>query len=218
MNIKESEEELFAEWSAKRPGFVSDGVVDEESYIHSNPRLVFVLKEVNDPGGGGWDLRQFVRDGGRAQTWNNVTRWVEGIRRLPEEIPWSELAEISEEKRHQVLKSIVAVNLKKSPGGHTSNASDVSGVADEDKVFLDRQFSLYDPDIIICCGTSDTFHWLVPLCEKPEWKSTQRGVSYHEYKTNKFIIAYSHPEARCASPLLYYGLVDAVREIKKKAT
>ena len=47
----------------------------------SSPSIVFILKEVNDPDGGGWDLRQFLRNNGdRPQTWNNVARWVHGIR------------------------------------------------------------------------------------------------------------------------------------------
>ena len=33
-----------------------------------------LLKEVN--GGEDWDLREFLREGGRKQTWDNVTRWV----------------------------------------------------------------------------------------------------------------------------------------------
>ena len=88
MSIRDSEEELFAEWRAKRPGFVSDGVVHEDTYLQSSRKLLFVLKEVNSPGVGDWDLRDFLKRGDRPQTWDNVTRWVEGIRRLTEDIPW----------------------------------------------------------------------------------------------------------------------------------
>jgi len=213
MNIGTSEAELFSEWSAKRPGFVADGVVDENAYLQSSPKLLFVLKEVNDPDGGGWDLREFVRDGGRPQTWNNITRWVEGIRRLSDDVPWNELSEVDEERRCKTLRSIAAVNLKKSPGGHTTDSAALVKIAEEDRVFLTRQFSLYDPDVIICCGTSDPFHLLVQFCEQPQWRRTRRGVWFHEHKASKYVVAYSHPEARCASPLLYYGLVDAMREI-----
>ncbi len=213
MSIRASEEELFAEWRAKRPGFVADGVADEDAYLQSSRKLLFVLKEVNDVDGGGWDLRKFVRDGGRAQTWNNITRWVEGIRRLTEDIPWNELAEIDEERRRDTLRTIAAINLKKSPGGHTTDLVALAKVAEEDKVLLNRQFSLYDPDVIVCCGTSDTFHLLVSLCAQPQWRCTHRGIWFHEYKAGKYIVAFSHPEARCAPSLLYYGLIDAMREI-----
>ena len=138
---------------------------------------------------------------------------VEGIRRLPEDIPWQELADIDENRRRRTLRSIAAVNLKKSPGGHTTDSAELAKFAEEDRVFLNRQFSFYDPDVIICCGTSDTFHWLVKLNGQPRWRITRRGIWFHERDAGKFVIAYSHPEARCAPPLLYYGLIDAMREI-----
>jgi hypothetical protein len=213
MNIRQSENELFAEWSSKRPGFVADGVVDENAYLQSSLKLLFVLKEVNDIGGGGWDLRQFLRDGGRKQTWNNVTRWVEGIRRLPGGIPWEELEYIGEERRRHALISIAAVNLKKSPGGHTTDSRVLANIAEEDKIFLNRQFALYDPDVIVCCGTSKIFGSLIQLHEQPQWENTRRGVRFYEYSKEKFVVDYSHPEARCAWPLLYYGLLDAMREM-----
>lgn len=213
MNIRTSEEELFAEWRPKRRGFVADGVIDESAYLQSSRKLLFVLKEVNDPDGGGWDLREFVKKGERARTWDNITRWVEGIRRLGEDIPWSELVEIDGERRRETLKSIAAVNLKKSPGGHTTDSAELAKISEEDRVFLARQFALYAPDVIVCCGTSDLFHSLVPICEQPQWKSTRRGVRFHAYRPEKFVVEYSHPEARCTPQLLYYGLIDAIREI-----
>lgn len=33
------------------------------------------MKEVN--GGKDWDLRKFLYDGGRSQTWDNIARWTQ---------------------------------------------------------------------------------------------------------------------------------------------
>jgi len=44
MDIRASEEILFTEWHAKRPGFVADGVVDENAYLLSSPKLLLVLQ------------------------------------------------------------------------------------------------------------------------------------------------------------------------------
>ena len=52
MNTREKEDLIFEEWRHKRHGVVSDGVVDQDVYLGSNPRIVFILKEVNDPDGG----------------------------------------------------------------------------------------------------------------------------------------------------------------------
>jgi len=220
MSIRDRENELFEKWSANRQRFVKDGVVDEKSYLNSSAKIMLVLKEVNDPGGGNWDLREFIREGARSQTWDNITRWIYGIRNINKDIEWKEVQEISEERRKEYLKSICAINLKKSPGGHTTNNNVLSQVANKDKVFLNEQFSIYNsdlPDLIICCGSvvSELFHNLIEFSEKPNWKMTKRGIWYYEYQINKYVIEYSHPETRVANCLLYYGLVDAVREILK---
>ncbi|MFT3733718.1 MAG: hypothetical protein QM776_01555 [Rhodocyclaceae bacterium] len=213
MSITDAENNLFAEWRAKREGFVADGVADEQAYLQSNRKLLFVLKEVNDGNGGGWDLREYLRQGARAQTWANITRWTEGIRKIGEDFSWDELVEVDEDRRVSTLRSIAAINLKKSPGGHTSDPEELARISREDKVFLNRQFSLYAPDIVVCCGTSGLFHALVTVSESIRLQKTRRGIAFHEYQPGKFIVDYAHPEARCASHLLYYGLVDAMREI-----
>ena len=207
---------LFAQWRHDRGGFVADGVVDEQSYRTSKPKLLFVMKEVNDPGGGDWDLRKFIAEGARSQTWDNITRWVQGIRKLPSEIPWDQLTEITEDSRRATLRSISAINLKKSPGGHTTDNKALWGISGADKEYFNKQFGLYDPDITICCGsvTSNILHWLVDFTTLPNWLMTTRGVWFHECAPGKFVISYAHPAARVADCLLYYGIVDALREIK----
>ena len=217
MNIREKEDLIFEEWRHKRHGFVSDGVVDQDVYLGSNPKITFILKEVNDPDGGDWDLRQFLREGGRAQTWDNITRWVRGIRKLPEGIRWENLSEITIEQRQETLKTICAINLKKSPGGHTTDNQSLWTTSVKDKELLRKQFDLYDSDLTICCGsvTTEIFHQLSDFGSEPNWVITSRGIWYHEYKPSHFIIDYTHPEARVSDCLLHYGLIDAVKEIWK---
>lgn len=220
MTIKEREKIIFERWSMSRPGFIADGIVDEESYLASYPKLMFVLKEVNKHDKGeqnpkDFDLRDFLRKGARPQTWNNVARWVKGIRNLSEDIEWRLVNEMSEQDRCELLKSICAINLKKSPGGYVADKNLLSKVAVEDKDYLNQQFSLYNPDLVICCGStvSYLFDNLILVPNKSEWKTTRRGILFHEYEGKKYVIKYSHPETRVTDCLLFYGVVDAVREI-----
>jgi hypothetical protein len=226
MSIHEKEEELFTEWrdawkvrvgnSSAPLMFIPDGVVDENAYLESNYKLLFILKEVNgDNEGKGFDLREFLLDeGGRNQTWGNITRWVEGIRQLPKEIAWHEIKDIYDERRIKALRSIVAVNMKKSPGVHTADEGQITHAAAQDKKFLKRQFSLYDQDIAICCGTTGMYERLIPDAAL-EWRITSRGIEYCEPKEGKYIVNYVHPGARVPDYLKYYGLIDALREILK---
>jgi len=212
MNISDSEEQLFSQWQGSREGFVRDGVVSEKDYLESNPKIALILKEVNDPDGGGWDLREFIAEGGRPQTWDNITRWVHGIRNRKSIPNWDFYSEITNEFRIDILRSICAINLKKSPGTHTTDHASLNAVANQDKAYIQRQFDIYDPDITICGGTIDLFKWVAGHDSK-EWKTTSRGIWWYERDVNKCVISFSHPEARVHNPLLVYSLLDAVNEI-----
>lgn len=218
MGIAEREEELFQRWAPTRPGFVRDGVIDPAIYRKSSPSILILLKEVNDPGpdGGGWDLREFVRDGARHQTWNTVTRWVMAISSLPGEKPWRDVYPVSTEQRRDVLRNISAMNLKKSPGGDTTVVANFRQVVEEDRAFIREQIGLYNPQIIICCGSivADVYYSFLKPEDSSSWQSTTRGVEFLTLASGCSVISYSHPEARISGNLLHYGLVDAVREIR----
>lgn len=114
MSIKEREELLFQKLREKDPDIVADGVICEQLFLNARYKIVYILKEVN--GGKSWDLRDFVYEGGRPQTWDNIARWTEGILSWEKEFPWSEMEMDNEQRRLGELKKIAAVNLKKTSG------------------------------------------------------------------------------------------------------
>ena len=215
MSITEKENELFIRWSANRPGFIMDGVSDERAYQASEPKIVFVMKEVEDPGEGSGDHREFLRRGASPQPWNHITRWVIGLRQLDEDIAWNLFEDVSVQHRSGTLRSICVMHLIKTPAGHAAQNPGLESTEQEDKKNLNAQFRLYDADLVICCGaaTSDIFHSLITFEPPPVWQTTKRGIRFHEYGPQKYVVSYSYPEARVQDCLLYYGLVDAVREM-----
>jgi hypothetical protein len=212
MDILEKELTLFNDWKGTREGFVFDGIVSEVDYKRSKIKLCFVMKEVNDEHGGGWDLREFIREGARPQSWNNITRWVKCIRNADHEINWSLLENITEEVRIECLRSICAMNLKKSPGTHTTVRANFETVVSEDKSFIKKQYSIYDPDITVCCGTGWDLRFALDLNEGEVFE-TNRGIKWFLNANQKPVIIFAHPAARVQYSLLVYGLIDAVREI-----
>ena len=216
--IAEKEKRLFDAWPSRQESFVKDGVVDVDEYARSRVKLLFVLKEVNDPGVGGWDLRKFLRKGACGPTWNTVTRWVEGIERLPRIAPWNELENVDNDQRKRILRKIAAVNLKKEPGAGVADYDQLREAVQRDRQSISDQLSLYAPDYVICCGSDVTalLFGTEPIGVYPldddDWKSTRRGVWYSMVNGTPHI-AYFHPQARMPGNLVHYGLIDAVAEL-----
>ena len=209
--IAEEENRLFSELRRDNPDIIDDGLASEEDYLSAKYKIMYVLKEVN--GGKGWSLREFVRNGGRPQTWDNIARWTEAILDLETEKPWSYWENGNEARRKKYLKMVCAVNVKKTSGGHTSHADEIYQAAMNNSTILQKQFSLYHPDIIICCGTEKAF---VDACYKhqePNWRMTSRGIWYFA-DNGRVVVSFAHPEARVKDCFLHYALVDAVREIR----
>jgi len=212
MSINRKERILFEKWASHRDWFVCDGVVSEAHYLASKIKLCFVLKEVNDEGGGGWDLREFLRSGGRPATWDNVARWAFCIENLDEDISWQTLESLCESEKTRILRTICAMNLKKSPGTHTTERSSFSAIVREDQQFILQQYEIYDPDITVCCGTGWEFREVLGLgCV--ELFETSRGIKWFKDNNGCPIVIFPHPEARIQDSILAYAFVDAIREI-----
>jgi hypothetical protein len=216
MGISTNEDKLFGRWELRRRDLVRDGAVDEHAFSKSRQKLLFLLKDVNSPGNGGWDLRDRIRkEAGQPEAWDLVTRWVFGIRNLDQDFAWSDLETITPQQRRESLVSVALMNLKKTPGGGTTDDVDLKRIAREDTAFLKEQYGLYGADLVVCCGpiVAELFEEVIEEPSSGPWASTRRGIHYKRTAPGKHVIKFSHPGTRADHSLLYYGLVDAVREI-----
>lgn len=118
----------------------------------------------------------------------------------------------NEKRRKYYLKKIGVINLKKTPGQNTSNYKEISRAASENRNLIKKQVDLYNPDIIICCGTAEDFATNYLESKLVNWKMTKRGIQYIKCN-NKIIVSFAHPEARIRDAYLYYALIDGAREI-----
>ena len=185
--IASLEEACFAKWRERRPHLVPDGAVHPATYEASNPKLLFILKEVNDIHDPTWDLRGFLReDCGRRQTWNNVARWVAALTPGGSEHRWDQIREV-ENVRPCRLKSIAAMNVKKTTGVGSSDWNELAKFASEDTDLLEEQFGIYEPDFAVLCGVP--LDWIPQFqCVRPQW--TNRGIEFREYVDRKYGIAF----------------------------
>lgn len=218
--ITEAENRLFTTWkdwieAHDDPGiFVPDGMVEPEEWECAPVKLLFLLKEVNDPGEG-FDLRAFLRKGAHGKTWNTVTRWVEGIENLAGGEPPDPAQGIDEERRARALRKIVAMNLKKTPGGGRAYLPDFRAAVCRDRKFIHAQLALYNPDYVICGYTAGLLFGADALrphrdCGDP--MTTAGGERYYLVNGTPHIDWY-HPGALVRRDVLDGGLFQALRDI-----
>lgn len=238
MNIKDEENRLFEEWkqSNDKPvgDFVPDGTVNPKRFHVANKKLLFVLKEANMTEGPDsnedskerspvpFDLRQYLVEGAEGSTWNNVTRWTRGILNLENDLNWCahKLGNVDNDCRKKYLPEICALNLNKWGGGGFTKESEFRESVMKDVPFIRKQLSLYldncKLDFVICCG-SIVWELLMGTIIKEQNPNseayTNRGVVYKRLPTGTIVINYYHPQAHWPAHMLYYTLIDAVREL-----
>ena len=198
---------LLDEWYNSRKNyapFVDDGIFDTKIFNEQKNKVLFVLKEANWTGVPGQreNLCSILLNssGGSWKSWNNIARWAKAILDddcYPENIYY--------EERHDTLRRIAAVNLKKEAGKDSANGNELVKFATDDAVFLKRQIDEIAPDIIICCGFSRPksnaeilYENVFPSSEKTEWKSfnvTQKEIWYFEYKDIP-VVSFYHSNCR----------------------
>lgn len=219
--IAEQETALFARWKSARKGesFVEDGVFDEESWKEAKPKVTFVLKEPNWPGGSG-DVRENLRRGcdeNHWKTWDNIARWAQAL------LEGGEFHEtrFTREERWALLRRISAMNLKKAGGGGSARDSVIRKHARRDWEFLREQLLLYLPDIMVCCGpvvgralSRDVF----PRAGLPvqDWEDGGDWNCFYTRFPEKErltpVLCFRHPQLRCskeAVPALFRQVKDA---------
>jgi len=214
MEIKKKENNLFEDWKLKRPNLIPDGIVNHDNYCNNPTKVLYILKEVN--GGKNWDLRNFLSKGGRWRTWNNVVRWQFGIENVNDNSikRFNEINYVNNEIRKKYLNKIAVVNLKKVSGSNSSKMSEIERYSREDRDYLKKQIKLYEPDVIICCGTGEIVEKHKLTEGLTEWKHTSSGIKYSQ-NNETIVIDYFHPQQyRIRKEKLYIDLIYAYLEIK----
>ncbi len=224
--LKKEEDALFAKWPTP-PGarIVRDGVMDAVGYLsHQGPKMLFVLKEANDPGGGGWGLRDHVLGPQcGAKTWDNVTRWKRVVDAWHTGAPiaglWEDrLANLSLKDRGSELRDVAIVNMKKVPGGSRASMSAIYQAARDDHAFLKEQFDLLNPDVVVVCG-SDPAHYpyLLESGKRRLWKQVSAEVQAMRWPMNgrdRVVVRTWHPQASVNARHMAESLYRALSSVK----
>lgn len=227
MSLFAEENKIFEEWEkvlGKLP-LVKDGIVYETKWVESSPKILFVLKEANhkeDPHSAVLS-RKWLYNGAWSNTWGNIAMWTHAIRHYKENLKWSaeiNLRSLENARRKYHLQTIAAMNLKKTPGGATTNKVELREFVKKYKDLLRNQVDLYWPqvDIIVCCGV-DVFSLFrslikdIPLQKhtfQPVDTNKAKTIFYYQTDDGKLIIDFYHPQAHMSKEFMYNSIRDIV--------
>lgn len=205
--------ELFSEWknkdSHKGKLFITDGIIDDNHWVNSEIKVLFLLKEAYDSKKveGSWDLPALIRRkkvSGR--TFKPMAQWaygIQGVLKSHEILPFQEDGANVE---HALLSSAV-VNLKKSGGKSKSNSENLSTYVDEDWDLISKQIRIISPKIVICGNTWSLISKKIPNKKISDSAYLSDGVIY---------ISYWHPSNRASNLMSYYSLCALVQMAMRK--
>jgi hypothetical protein len=223
------ENELFEQY--KDVVEARDGIVNDEEWENLNskiPKILFLLKETN---GYDDDLRSFLKNGGRVQTWGNIARWSFLIKKMiaKNEVPkFEDFQKRSNEcARKKHLSTACVVNLKKTAGTSTTKPNEFLDHFKNPKTIdlLKEQMKLYPQfDIIVCCGAIVFEIFRNKVLEEKELKTIKdfnvkngnncRNLKLYKSSKGYYIIDFIHPQQRTfTNENVWESLVDIVKEI-----
>lgn len=198
-----SKYEARAKELGERHGIIKDGIVNDNYYEASQPKILWVLKEAweklkDDQIGGGWSVTQDLLNNPDFEFKNNGTYPAmayasHAIRNGYAD--YSTIPKLSESVDVQKsLKSLAYINLKKIPGGTRSEQEDIRNYAITYQDLLIQQICEIKPDVIIYGNTYDFIQSPQALPTNP-LPSHKPGVGFTKKDSILHISTY-HPANR----------------------
>lgn len=197
---------------------VMDGIVNDNEYLNSKFKILWVLKEPHDKGGGGWDMRKFIGDKKELMkypkwqsTFSNIIYVTYSILNGLE--CWDDMYNISEKPEMiDILKKIAFINLKKIPGESTSIHSVIKKAYEMNKDIILQQIHLCNPNIIICGGTMSIISKDLGINDKLIDKN---GIKYFATENKIYIDTY-HPNQRGYQDVYCNSIISIIRDWSQK--
>ncbi len=179
-----------------------DGVINSDKFYKTKPKILFIMKDVNNiEGGPEGNLPEWLKNGPRYPLWHTIATWSAGI--LNGFPPYRQ---IDKKLMKESLENIAAINLKKASGKSRVDSEIISAYTHQDRDLLIEQIDFIMPDLIISCGVMEPLIWLLDLKVNPEAPSDK---PVKDITRKAWIIPFRHP-ARASGEKIYNSLKKAI--------
>lgn len=198
--------------------FISDGIVDPDSWFSQEVRPLFLLKEAYN-GDADWDLVNHLQNSTSrcGATWRRVSQWTEGLLKTTakEIFPFQKQTTVT--YGNEFLRQIAVMNVKKSGGQHSSDEQELLMYAEYDKLELYEQLLIIDPTVIICGYTIECLNRIMPERVKEYAGQSPNLFYFTELKGHPVLVLdYWHPSNQYPDFMNYYGLMGAYQQALKQ--
>lgn len=201
-SINQKVHELFEEYRDVFNGSpVSfDGVVDEETFLSSEIRTAFLLKDINGEETvivngkkttqqmtSDWEYMDWLYDqatnlsNSLYKTWPNACLWIEALfnPNATYQNCMNQYGYFDSSRLRGNLRKISVINIKKTPGAGSSVYSEIEAFAKDKRniELINKEVSIIAPQLVICGGT---FHFakMIFNVETDEIKYLSTGTEY----------------------------------------
>ncbi|MDR2509567.1 MAG: hypothetical protein LBC77_02865 [Spirochaetaceae bacterium] len=135
---------------------VADGAFDFEKYAKSDTKIMFVGREPNSPGDGGWDFKEVpINNESFFGLMNGAANGILNNDCAP-------------------MKNTVFVNISNF-SGKAGPQGTMAELYNENKEIFEKKVSVYRPDVVVCHNTAE-------LC----WPSLQKELGFNNYTAKYF--------------------------------
>jgi hypothetical protein len=181
------------------------------NFQNQKARILFIAKEHNYLKNSDYETY-----GSSYQIWWNkhvkfrfshrISEWAYGIMNN-----FPELDTIDDSKKHEALKSIAFINVKKVSGGANADTGVIWNYIDESRDLLHQQIAEIDPTIIICCFRYDGY--IKHIFGNPVENTTSNKFEFLVWN-NIPVLNFYHPSGRGNKYWLYDQIREAVNSMK----
>ena len=230
-NFKDAFESLLDQEASKHEKFVRDGVVDYDFFIRQPIKILWILKETNDPKSQCRDLREFLKVPDDyslwKRTWLPVLQVSTALLTGTENIDSSSFESVKTKLRMNaqeffpVFRSVAAININKLSGDRQITSKELKDRYRQFRNLILSQIKLINPDVIICCGVfwvmwNDLEYFKIEpdeIAYKREVLLTKsKDLIKAHYNQQRIFIETLHPNQRNIPHKLYFdSIVNSVK-------
>ncbi len=223
--IQEQLNRLYQPYLSSRTRFVPCGLVNESLYTKSRTRVLWLLKDPNDPEPEAgkiweqWDLPGQLLFNITQKRWGGRTMWkvigalTYGMQQ--NRFPPYRTSYDNEENICDGLRMIGVTNLKKTGGGSTSKNEEIHAAANDDIELWSEEIRIMAPHLVVCGGT---YHFInQPLGIIDRLLQVGRWYAIYDFNGHECVLLDMHHPAYRVSGVLHYSFFkDCVLELRTK--